>query len=256
MKIKVPPHQSAPEGQTIIIKEKRSGCGCVGGALAVIGAIVAVALLVVYGIGKSALNDIDKRIAFDEARKSAGSSRPSASGVDTSASASAPGAFPAWRFGRYSDPMSDETSYIYTLDGLRVAIDSLVDYVPRLVLQLSPVQFSRSSNSVTLFKREVLVGIETEGMHRDKQPLEYRIDNAEPVSIDAPTTTDRRGAFLPSAVFAKLDGAKTLVVRFETTLGEVRVLRFNLSGFRTADFRADMSRRARADKPPKMEIVD
>jgi hypothetical protein len=253
MKIKVPSHGSAaPQNQTIIIKERRSGCGCVGGALAVLGVFVAVVLLVVYGIGKSELDDIDKKIAFDEARKSTGSTPP----ATTPATASAPGAFASWKSGRYSDPMSDETCYIYTLDGLRVKVNSLVDYIPRLVLQLTPVQYSKSSDAVTLFKRDVLVKIETEGMHRGSQELEYRIDNAEPVKISATTTDDRRAAFLPSAIFSKLDGAKTLVVRFNTTLDDTRTLCFNLSGFKTADFRGDLSRRAKFDKPPKMEMVD
>ena len=252
MKIKVPPRNATPQNQTIIIKERSSGCGCVGGALAVLGVIVAFFLLVIYGIGKSGLDDIDKKIAFDEARKSANST-PSAT---TPATTSAPGAFASWKSGRYSDPMSDETCYIYALDGLRVEVNSLVDYIPRLVLQLTPLQYSRSSDAVTLFKREVLVRIETEGMHRGTQELEYRIDNAEPVKISATTTDDRRAAFLPSAIFSQLDGAKTLVVRFTTTLDDTRTLCFNLSGFKTDDFRGDLSRRAKFDKPPKMEIVD
>jgi len=251
MKINTTPYQTAPQGQTIIIKEKRSGCGCIGGALAVLGVIVVFILLVVYAIGKSAADDFEKEIAFDNARK-AGSSSPSASASTTSA----PGVFSAWKSGRHVDPMSDEVTYIYALDGLRVDVDALVSYVPRLVIQLEPVQFSRSSNSVTLFKREVLVKIETEGMRRGSHELEYRIDDADPATVSANTTDDRSGAFLPSAIFSKLDGAKTLVVRFQTTLGATRTLRFNVSGFKTSDFRADLSRRVKVDKPRKMEIVD
>lgn len=251
MKIKVPPHDSAPQGQTIIIKEQREGCflrtlnfGCAIFALIVVLLLAALAWAII--IAHRARENQSRAPAPRAAKTTQTAAAPSA----------APGAFASWKSGRYSDPMSDETCYIYTLDGPRVKVNSLVDYIPRLVLQLTPVQYSRSSDTVTLFKREVLVKIETEGMHRGTQELEYRIDNAEPVKISATTTDDRRAAFLPSAIFSKLDGAKTLVVRFNTTLDDTRTLRFNLSGFKTADFRGDLSRRAKSDKPPKMEIVD
>lgn len=247
MKIKVPPHDSAPQGQTIIIKEQREGCflrtlnfGCAIFALIVVLLLAALAWAII----------IAHRARENQSRA------PAPRAAKTTQTAAAPGAFASWKSGRYSDPMSDETCYIYTLDGPRVKVNSLVDYIPRLVLQLTPVQYSKSSDAVTLFKREVLVKIEAEGMHRGTQELEYRIDNAAPVKISAATTDDRRAAFLPSAIFSKLDGAKTLVVRFNTTLDDTRTLRFNLSGFKTADFRGDLSRRAKSDKPPKMEIVD
>lgn len=220
MTIKVPPRNAAQQGQTIIIKEKRTGCGCVGGALAVLATIAAVVLLILYGVGKSALDDLDKEIAFDRSQRG-----ETSNGVALHAAAAQSTPSSAWKVGRSRDDMTDVVTYILSLEGLRIE-EGIFDYTPRLVFQLP--QSARLSGDFS--GAECCVWIEPEAIKRTGVVAEIRIDQKPVEKILLMPGQNRSAVFLPSGFVKRLDGARTLIVRLETSLGKVRTLRFNLGG--------------------------
>ena len=121
MKIKVP-SRSSTAPQTIVIHERR-GLGCGGVVGIVVTLLVGVA---VYAWYRAESRELDRRAAFERARREALSQFRAAELAPQSA-APAPSnppptasALPGWNISRHIDDMTDETTYFFTLDGLRV----------------------------------------------------------------------------------------------------------------------------------------
>lgn len=233
MKIKTRPHQYAPQ-QTIVIKEKR---GCGGGCLLAVLLVVAFAVATLWMWAKSEQKEFDREIAFDKAQISGGSS-----------GASAAGALGAWQIVRSTDEISDETSYIFALRGLRVTDGNLVEYYPRLIIQAKPKFAPGAANHVEYTAR-VAVKIEADRFRRDTQEVTLRIDRREPQTGILETSDTRECVFLPSDTLAALDGSNTLVLRFTSTLGNTRTLKFNLTGFTVAALEKELAERMAKDRP-------
>lgn len=216
----------------IVVEKKRGGgCGCLF-ALAIAGIVGAL----IWGWGKSEQREIEKRVAFDDARNSRPATTPAKPPAPDSS------ALPGWRIASRRDEMTDKMAYYFALDGLRVS-DGLVEYVPRLIIKavaksVDPLQYST----------EAVVRIETEGMARNAQKVVYRFGRSEAVTATLKTSTDRHSVFLPDGALQSLDGAPTFALRFTTTLGDVRTLRFTTQGFTLANFERELVRQIRSSK--------
>ena len=289
MKIKVPPHSSAPQGQTIVIREQREGCflqtlnlGCA----IVIGIVLLVVGVLFFAVVRPGY--VKARAEAQHAASSSGKGLQPAAAPSASAPTAAPVASPKnepakptaapvatpkaspvvapatppptppksplakWEVFKKVDEMTDATTYLFTLDGERVDINDFVSYTPKLVIRITPQSVLCG---VPKYSQNVAIMIETEGFHREVQEVTIRVDSLEPVTGNLQTSTSRSAVFLPKSALKSLDGSKRLALRFTTTLGDVRTLKFNLEGFKLDDLETELIKRVRADRPKGVEIA-
>lgn len=249
MKIKVPPRQNfAPQKQTIIVKGGKEGCflqtlncGCI--------VLFSLLALIVFGIfwffGGSKAYRNAKAMARGEKPAAA---ETTATAKTTPTASEDSGKLNGWQIVRSTDEISDETSYIFALRGLRVTDGNLVEYYPRLIIQAKPKFAPGSANHVEYTAR-VAVKIEADRFKRDRQEVTLRIDRCEPQTGTLETSDTRECVFLPSNTLAALDGSNTLVLRFTSTLGNTRTLKFNLTGFTVAALEKELAERMAKDRP-------
>lgn len=193
---------------TVIISEKREGCflqtlncGCI-----VIITVLVVFLIIVFCVLRTMKEDYS---AFKNENQKAENSAP----------------LNAWKVGHDKDDLTDENFYYIYCDGLHIE-DGIIDYTPRLAFRLS--EKPRAADS--LQSAECILVIEPEAIPRGGCAAAVRIDS-KPIEQVALTPGQKRSSlFLPAGFAKRLDGARTLIVRFETSLGKVRTLRFNLGG--------------------------
>ena len=274
MKIKVPPRRGyIQQPQTIIVKERGEGCflqtlniGCAIVFL-VIAAIVAFAVFIWYEAQpetqSSRATPAPSPVAAPVASPKNEPAKPTAVPVATPqaspvvAPATPPPAPPKsplarWEVFKKVDEMTDATTYLFTLDGERVDINDFVSYTPKLVIRITPQSVLCG---VPKYSQNVAIMIETEGFHREVQEVTIRVDSLEPVTGNLQTSTSRSAVFLPESALKSLDGSKRLALRFTTTLGAVRTLKFNLDGFKLDDLETELIKRVRADRPKGVEIA-
>lgn len=201
--------------KVILVKERRSGCGCAGLALL---AIVAVVGVMIYSWAKNERRDMAARDAFDKSQRG-----DSAVVLPSNPAPASPA--DAWRVGRSRDDMTDAVTYIMALDGLKIK-EGILEYTPRLAIQLSQAALISGDFS----SAECIVSIEPEAVKRAGVVADVRIDQNPVEKISMSAGQKRSSVFFPDGFAKRLDGARTLIVRFETSLGSVRTLRFNLGG--------------------------
>lgn len=139
-----------------------------------------------------------------------------------------------WKAQKNTDELTDKITFTFYTPGTRVEIDELLHYLPLLVVNVIPSHYDIQDTSVS-YAYKVGVVIETEGFMRDRTPVAYRIDDRPATAEMFETSSDRRTAFFPkSNLLAEMKNAKTLIVRYETTLGNVRTTTFELEGLADA----------------------
>lgn len=221
MKIKVPPHDSAPQGQTIIIKEQREGCflqtlnlGCAIFALIVVLLLAALAWAIMTA----------SRARENQSRA------PAPRAAKTTQAAAAPEKAPpspssAWIVAQHKDAITDEVSFFLVLDGDPIK-DGLIEYTPQLVLKVP-----RGTDGAGDFAAaESAIKISPEAVKRQGVVADVRINQNAAESIALTPSESRDVVFFPANFTKRLDGARTLVVRLTTSLGNTRTYRFNLGG--------------------------
>lgn len=221
MKIKVPPHDSAPQGQTIIIKEQREGCflrtlnfGCAIFALIVVLLLAALAWAFI----------IAHRARENQSRA------PAPRAAKTTQTAAAPEKAPpspssAWHVAQHKDAITDEVSFFLVLDGDPIKA-GVIEYTPQLVLKV-PRGTNGAGDSAAA---ESGIKISPEAIKRQGVVADVRIDQNAAESIALTPSESRDVVFFPADFTKRLDGARTLVVRLTTSLGNTRTYRFNLGG--------------------------
>ena len=202
--------------KVVVVKERRSSsCGCAGLALL---AIVAVVGVMIYSWAENERRDMAARDAFDRSQRG-----DLAVALPSDPAPASPA--DAWRVGRSRDDMTDAVTYIMALDGLKIE-EGILEYTPRLVIQLSQAALRSGDFS----SAECLVAIEPEAVKRAGVVADVRIDQNPVEKISMSAGQKRSSVFFPNGFAKRLDGARTLIVRFETSLGSVRTLRFNIGG--------------------------
>lgn len=138
-----------------------------------------------------------------------------------------------WKISSKADEITDEVFYLIDTDGTRVETHPGVYYTPGLCFKVRPQGLN--ADGKMLHKTDALIMID-EGLHRGSTEIITRFDKAKPTTQIWPTSTSRRAAFAPNgfAFMRSVAGATNLTVRFETTLGHVRTIKFSVADFRAA----------------------
>lgn len=126
--------------------------------------------------------------------------------------------------------MSDAITYDVWKFGEAVKAADYVEYIPRFVVRIVPAGVTESGGMK--YKAEPHFQIKADGLRRDYCKVTSRFDRAPAEESIWSTSTDRHGAFAPKPMdfTKKMIAATNLCIRFETTLGAIRTLRFDVRG--------------------------
>ena len=138
-----------------------------------------------------------------------------------------------WKISSAADEITDEVYYLIDTDGTSVETHPGVNYTPSLCFKVRPQGLN--ADGKMLHKTDALIIID-EGLHRGSTEIITRFDRAKPTTHSWPTSTSRRAAFAPNgfAFMRSVAAATNLTVRFTTTLGHVRTIKFSVADFKAA----------------------
>lgn len=138
-----------------------------------------------------------------------------------------------WKIISETDEITDEAYYFIDTAGTRVETHPGVYYTPSLCFKVQPQGLN--ADGKLLYKTDAFIMID-EGFHLGSAEIITRFDRAKPTTQSWPTSTSRRAAFAPNglAFMRSVSGATNLTVRFETTLGYVRTIKFSVADIKTA----------------------
>lgn len=143
--------------------------------------------------------------------------------------------------------MTDVTSYIVSTPG--ESIESFgTTYTPILCVRMFPVKLNRADNTL-LSSNEVYFSIAPEALKRGANKVTVRRDKNASEDITAIASVDRRaGFFVASSInVATLKATGRLLIRFTTSLDQIRLATFSTSGL--ADAIEDVKRKYKATLP-------
>jgi len=128
-----------------------------------------------------------------------------------------------WQVVTQRDEMTDAETCEVVASGERVDAGAF-GYVPTI-----RVRMTAEGERV---KEEAYFTIETEGLRRGRFEGQVRFDTNAVETVAFVSSTERRAGFFAdgSGTVAKMAKARTMRIRFVTTLGAVRTLKFDLSG--------------------------
>ena len=255
MKIKVPPHNSAPQGQTIIIKEQREGCflqtlnlGCA----IVIGIVLLVVGVLFFAVVRPAFTK-----ARAEAQRAASSS---GKGLQPAAAPSAqkpqPKTTDLYFFQESKDAMTDAARYIFAWKSEKSREPfSLIDEA--IVLRFSPTQVERSTHKMK-YEIECIIHADFSYVGRDKTTATVRFDDKPARSWKCSPSTTGEGLFIDDArgFLSEIAYARRCRVRFDDFGGQQHDLDFNLGFFSLQNFREKIVDCVLKSNPPNVKIVD
>lgn len=137
-----------------------------------------------------------------------------------------------WEVGSRTDPMTDAVScFAYTIGSKVYVIDNTLAYDPQIVFRVTAAAKSDAPAKIELY-----FAIEHEGLRRGDSTAAVRFDSdpAEDVAIRA--SVDRRAGFFsdPLPLVRRLMKAQKMLLRYQTTLGAIRTVSFNVSGLDAA----------------------
>lgn len=247
MKIRVPPRNAAPQGQTIIIKEQREGCflrtlnfGCATIALLVIG----FGLLAVWG-----------PIWFGSR-----STRGETSSGEVPHADAAPTAAPKetkhYRFQESRDAMNDAARYLFAWKSEKsLKPFSLINEL--IILRFTPTQVSRSSHQMK-YEVECVVRSDFSYVGQNETIAAVRFDDKPARTWKCSPSTTGEGLFIEDArgFLSEFANAKRCRVRFEDFGGEQHDLDFNLGSFSLQELREKIVECVLKSNPPNVKIVD
>ena len=138
-----------------------------------------------------------------------------------------------WSIKPVTDPMSDQTSYLVATFGDPYSVTEYLREHPALIIELTPVELLTSGG--LKYKSETYFALKSDGLRRSGIIATVRFDKNPPEDWPCGTSTDRRAAFFPKDrdPVVRLSSATNLLIRFETTLGAVRTLHFDVSGLKS-----------------------
>lgn len=136
-----------------------------------------------------------------------------------------------WEILESKDEMTDDAIYtIMRLADEETRIDEFSSYRAALCVRLTVLGVTESGGLKC--KQELFFHIEVDGLRRGSTTVTLRFDSDKAYEEEWDTGVTRRGAFSPKAVstIAKLRKAKMLRIRYVTTMGAVRTVKFTLDG--------------------------
>jgi hypothetical protein len=254
MKIKVPPHNSAPQGQTIIIKEQREGCflqtlnlGCAIFALIVVLLLAALAWAFI----------IANRARENQSRAPAPrTAKTTQAATDPSAKKPQPKTTDLYFFHESKDAMTDAARYIFAWKSEKSREPfSLIDEA--IVLRFSPTQVERSTHKMK-YEIECIIHADFSYVGRDKTTATVRFDDKPARAWKCSPSTTGEGLFIDDArgFLSEIAYARRCRVRFDDFGGQQHDLDFNLGFFSLQNFREKIVDCVLKSNPPNVKIVD
>ena len=140
-------------------------------------------------------------------------------------------AFADWTIVPTTDEMTDVTKYSIVTTGEPVAMSDVMKYTPELHFRITPVKYDPKTDRMS-YSAEAFFAIQTEGLRRGESPVKIRFDRKPAQDVTVTASTERRAGFFanPSGFISKATSSTNLLVRFTTTLGAVRTLKFRVDG--------------------------
>jgi hypothetical protein len=140
-------------------------------------------------------------------------------------------AFADWTIVTMTDPMTDVTKYSIVTKGEPVAMSDVMKYDPELYFRITPVEYNAKTDRMS-YRADVFFAIQTEGLRRGESTVKIRFDRNPAEDTTITSSTERRAGFFanPSGFISKATSSTNLLVRFTTTLGAVRTLKFRVDG--------------------------
>ena len=136
-----------------------------------------------------------------------------------------------WTIVTVDDPITDAKKYSIVTQGDPVKVTDFMQYIPELYVRVTPISYDAKTDRMQ-YSSEVFFAIQSEGLRRGESSAKIRFDKnpAEDVTITA--STDRRAGFFASKdkLIDKLSTSTNLLIRFSTTLGAVRTIKFPVAG--------------------------
>ena len=135
-----------------------------------------------------------------------------------------------WEIEKHTDEITDTVSYSIGTVGDPYQISSYVKQSPKLLIRITPGGLNKDGQ--LLAKQEVIIDFEPDAITRHGITAAVRFDKTKAQPWECSPSTDRHSAFPENApkFIAQLKSADELYFRFETTLGDIRTLRFSTSG--------------------------
>lgn len=140
-----------------------------------------------------------------------------------------------WSVREHTDDITDELSYLVVQPASdAIEIMPLVTYRPAIVLQVVPNGFTPTGGMT--YKADAILKIDSEGLVRSGTDVTIRFDKDPPTTAHWESSTDRRAAFhpKPSSFISNLLSHTNLIVRYATTLGDIRTSKFDITELQSA----------------------
>ena len=255
MKIKVPPHSSAPQGQTIIIKEQREGCflqtlnlGC--------AIVIGIVLLVVGVLFFTVVRPASTKARAEAQRAASSSGKGLQPAAAPSAKKPQPKTTDLYFFKESKDAMTDAARYIFAWKSEKSREPfSLIDEA--IVLRFSPTQVERSTHKMK-YEIECIIHADFSYVGRDKTTATVRFDDKPARAWKCSPSTTGEGLFIDDArgFLSEIAYARRCRVRFDDFGGQQHDLDFNLGFFSLQNFREKIVECVLRSNPPNVKIND
>ena len=140
-------------------------------------------------------------------------------------------AFADWTIVPTTDDMTDVTKYCIVTTGEPVAITDFMKYTPELYFRITPIEYNAKTDRMS-YLSEVFFAIQTEGLRRGESQVKIRFDRKPAQDVTVTASTERRAGFFanPFGFISEATASTNLLIRFTTTLGAVRTLKFRIDG--------------------------
>ena len=137
-----------------------------------------------------------------------------------------------WIIDENTDEITDQLSYFIVSEGDKYKVSDYLEESPHIIIKITPAEIT--DTGALKYKFDSYFQVKSDGMNRHGIIATVRFDKNPSEKWLCETSTDRRSAFFPKArdPIGRLSSATNLFIRFETTLGSIRTLHFNVSGLK------------------------
>lgn len=137
-----------------------------------------------------------------------------------------------WIIDEDTDEITDQLSYYIVSKGDKYKVSDYLEESPHFIIKITPAEIT--DTGALKYKFDSYFQVKSDGMNRHGIIATVRFDKDPPEDWLCNTSTDRRSAFFPKArdPIGRLSSATNLFIRFETTLGSIRTLHFDVSGLK------------------------
>lgn len=155
----------------------------------------------------------------------------------------------AWKTTKVVDEMTDMTKYCISTEGTKIQVNNLLSYTPLMCVRITPKYFDSATDTM-LYTHEQFFTIESEGLKRSGDEFQLRFDASPAETFQYSASTDRRAGFFCDDVYKRIMTSTNVLLRFETTLGDIRTTRFQTVGLREELMKLKVQLKGTLPPPP------